>query len=144
MKRTVIILLLCCLPAAVAAHTNNNRRAEEILRLEDQWREAQQRNDKAAFDRLLSPDLTFVGTSGSFRNKSGFIASRETSWIPRAESYTATEVTVRFYGETAIVTGLGATTGAGVAAKARFTHVWARRDAKWILVAIQRTDIAPQ
>ena len=143
MKRTVIILLLCCLPAAVAAQTKNHRRGEEILRLEDQWREAQQRNDKAAFDRLLSPDLTFVGTSGSFRNKSGFIASRDTSWIPRAETYTSTEVSVRFYGETAIVTGLGATTGAGVTAKARFTHVWAKRKGKWLLVAIQRTEVSP-
>jgi uncharacterized protein (TIGR02246 family) len=143
MKRTVITLLLCCLTAAVAAQTKPHRREEEILRLEDQWREAQQRNDKAAFDRILSPDLTFVGTSGSFRNKSGFIASRETSWIPRADTYTSTEVSVRFYGETAIVTGLGATTGAGVSAKARFTHVWAKRKGTWLLVAIQRTEVGP-
>jgi uncharacterized protein (TIGR02246 family) len=143
MKRTVIILVLCCLPTASAIQAKNDRRGEEILRLEDQWRAAQQRNDKAAFDRLLSPDLTFVGTSGSFRNKSGFIASRDTSWIPRAETYTSTEVSVRFYGETAIVTGLGATTGAGVTAKARFTHVWAKSKGKWLLVAIQRTEIVP-
>ena len=143
MKRTALMLLLCCLPAVVAAQTKNHRCGEEILRLEDQWREAQQRNDKAAFDRLLSPDLTFVGTSGSFRNKSGFIASRDTSWIPRAETYTSNEVSVRFYGETAVVTGLGATTGAGVTAKARFTHVWAKSKGKWLLVAIQRTEVSP-
>ena len=143
MKRTVIMLLLCCSPAAVAAQTKKHSRGEEILRLEDQWREAQQRNDKAAFERLLSPNLTFVGTSGSFRTKTGFIASRDKSWIPRAETYTSTEVSVRFYGETAIVTGLGATTGAGVTAKARFTHVWAKSNEKWLLVAIQRTEVSP-
>jgi uncharacterized protein (TIGR02246 family) len=143
MKLTVITLLLCCFPATVAAQTKNHRGGEEILRLEDQWREAQQHNDKAAFDRLLSSDLTFVGTSGSFRTKTGFIASRDTSWIPRAETYTSTDVSVRFYGETAIVTGLGATTGAGVTAKARFTHVWAKRKGKWLLVAIQRTEVSP-
>ncbi|MDT7603093.1 MAG: hypothetical protein QOF61_1090 [Acidobacteriota bacterium] len=143
MKHTVIMLVLCCLPPAVAAQTKYDRHREEILGLEDQWREAQQRNDKAAFDRLLSPDLTFVGTSGSFRTKSGFIASRDTSWIPRAETYTSTEVSVRFYGESAIVTGLGATTGAGVTAKARFTHVWVKSKGKWLLVAIQRTEVIP-
>jgi ketosteroid isomerase-like protein len=141
MKRTVVMLLLCCLLPAVTAQTKADRRGKELLRLENEWREAQRVNDRAAFDRLLSPDLTFVGTSGSFRDKTGFIASRGSSWIPRAETYTYAEISVRFYGETAIVTGLEATTGAGVTARARFTHVWAKTKGKWLLVAIQRTEI---
>ena len=50
---------------------------------------------------------------------------------------------VRFYGKAAIVTGLEDTTGAGVAAQARFTHVWARSKRKWLLVAVQRTEVMP-
>lgn len=142
MKRTVLILLLCSLPTVVPAQ-RNDRRGKELLRLEDQWREAQQRNDRATFDRLLSPDLTFVGTSGSFRNKTEFMASRGNSWIPRAESYTYADLAVRFYGEAAIVTGLEATRGPGVTAQARFTHVWSKVHRKWRLVAIQRTEIMP-
>ena len=142
MKRAVIAFLICCSPAGVIAQTRAQP-GKEILRLEDRWREAQQRNDEAAYDQLLSSDLTFIGTSGSFRNKTGFIASRKDSWIPRAETYTYSELTVRFYGGTAIVTGREATTGAGVTFQGRFTHVWARRKGKWLLVAIQRTDITP-
>jgi ketosteroid isomerase-like protein len=142
MKRIVLMLFLCCWPVAVAAQMKDAH-AATILRLEDQWREGQQRNDKAVFDRLLSPDLTFIGTSGSFRDKTGFITSRSTSWIPRAETYTYQEVSVRFYGETAIVTGLEATTGAGITAHGRFTHVWVRKKKRWLLVAIQRTEIVP-
>ena len=142
MKRAVIAFLICCSPAGVIAQTSAQP-GKEILRLEDRWREAQQRNDEAAYDQLLSSDLTFIGTSGSFRNKTGFIASRKDSRIPRAETYTYSELTVRFYGGTAIVTGREATTGAGATFQGRFMHVWAKRKGKWLLVAIQRTDITP-
>ena len=142
MRRAVITFLLCCSPAGVIAQTTAQAR-KEILRLEDRWREAQHQNDKTTYDQLLSADLTFIGTSGSFRDKTSFIASRNDSWIPRSETYTYSEMTVRFYGNAAVVTGREATTGAGVAFQGRFTHVWAKREGKWQLVAIQRTDIAP-
>jgi hypothetical protein len=137
------MVLLCCLPTVAPAQRKSDRRAGELLRLEDQWREAQQRNDRGTFDRLLSPGLTFVGTSGSFRNKTEFMASRGNSWIPRAESYTYSDLSVRFYGEAAVVTGLEATRGPGVTAQARFTHVWSKAHRQWRLVAIQRTEILP-
>ena len=135
-------LLLCC--AQAAGHTASDRRGRQILRLEEEWRAAQRRNDRGAFGRLLSAaDVTFIGTSGSFRDKAGFIASRGGSWIPHAEAYTYTEVLVRFYGGAAVVTGVEATTGEGVTARGRFTHVWAKRGGKWLLVvAIQRTEIS--
>jgi len=142
MKRAIITFLLCCSPAGVVAQTSPQSR-NEILRLEDRWRLAQQQNDKTAYDQLLSADLTFIGTSGSFRDKTEFIASRKDSWIPRSETYTYSEMTVRFYGSAAIVTGREATTGTGVAFQGRFTHVWAKRQGRWQLVAIQRTDITP-
>jgi uncharacterized protein DUF4440 len=124
--KCIVILLLCCLPMAALAQTKRHRRAEEILQMEDRWRESQHRNDKTAFDQILSPDLTFIGTSGSFRNKDDFISSRNDSWIPRAESYTYSEIAVRFYGGSAVVTGREATTGMGVAFQGRFIHVWAK------------------
>jgi len=142
MRRAVIIFLLCCSPVGVMAQ-NTIQASKEILRLEDRWREAQHQNDKDAYDQLLSADLTFIGTSGSFRDKTGFIASRKDSWIPRSETYTYSEMTVRFYGSAAIVTGREATTGTGVAFQGRFTHVWAKRQGRWRLVAIQRTNITP-
>ena len=142
MRRAVIIFLLCCSPVGVMAQ-NTIQARKEILRVEDRWREAQHQNDKDAYDQLLSVDLTFIGTSGSFRDKTSFIASRKDSWIPRSETYTYSEMTVRFYGSAAIVTGHEATTGTGVAFQGRFTHVWAKRQGRWRLVAIQRTNITP-
>ncbi|HJQ55200.1 MAG TPA: nuclear transport factor 2 family protein [Gemmatimonadaceae bacterium] len=114
-----------------------------IRRLEEQWRAAQQSNDTAAFRRLLAPDVTFIGTSGSLRDREGYIASRAQSWIPRATAFTVDELRLRPYGMAMIVTGRETTTGKGVAARGRFTHVWSPRGNTWVLVALQRTEIAP-
>ena len=113
-----------------------------ILRLERAWWDAQQHDDSLSFMRLLAPDLTFIGTSGSLRDRASYIASRQGSWIPRAATFTLSELRVRLYGTVAVVTGRGTTTGAGVAGSARFTDVWVLRAGMWQLVVIQRTEIA--
>ena len=142
MIRFVITIFLCS-SCVLAGQNKRPSRKAEILRLEEAWRSAQQNNDRTAFDRLLATDVTFVGTSGSLRDKKDYVASRAASWIPRATSYTIHDLSVRFFGGVCIVTGTEETTGTGVANKGRFTHVWARRAGRWQLVAIQRTNIEP-
>jgi len=113
-----------------------------ILQMEEQWRVAQHTNDAAAYSRLLAPDVTFIGTSGSLRDRADYIASRASSALPQASVYEFSELRVRMFGTVAIVTGREETLGQRTAFQARFTHVWARRNGRWQLVAIQRTDIA--
>ncbi len=141
-----ILSLACILSVSVgrvglAGDTSADVRA--VLALEEEWRGAQMRNDTVAFHRLLAPELTFIGTSGSLRDVRGYIESRTTSWIPRASTYTITECRVRIYGSVAVVTGRGETTGVGVAATVRFTDVWVRKSDVWQMVASQRTDLSP-
>jgi uncharacterized protein (TIGR02246 family) len=141
--RAVVQAVLCFVAIAMAAVALEPGGPEpEILRLEDQWRLAQKTNDVKAFMTLLAPDVTFIGTSGSLRDRDGFIASRSGSALPRAETYEYSELHVRVFENVAVVTGREATTGEGVAFEGRFTHVWARQAGGWRLVAIQRTDIA--
>ena len=144
--RPISLLVVSALltTAAIATEATGAAQVEsQILALEDKWRVAQHKNDVAAFKDLLSPDLTFIGTSGSLRNRSDYIASRSSSVLPRAKTYEYSELRVRVIGTVAIVTGREATTGPGVAFAGRFTHVWAEDSGRWRLVAIQRTDIAP-
>ena len=142
---STLLLWALLAPAVIATDVPASGQVEsKILVLEDQWRAAQHKNDVAAFMALLSPDLTFIGTSGSLRDRADFIASRAASSIPRATTYQYSELRVRVFGSVAVVTGREATTGAGVAFQGRFTHVWAERSGVWLLVAIHRTDIAPQ
>lgn len=114
-----------------------------VRQLEERWRVAQQANDTATFRELLAPDATFVGTSGALRDRAGYINSRADSWIPRSAQFRVDELRLRVYGMTVIATGRETSTGPGVNATGRFTHVWARRGASWSLVALQRTEIAP-
>ena len=139
-------VLLCAFLTNQVRTTGSPARSQtesRILALEDKWRVAQHRNDIEAFMAILSPDLTFIGSSGSLRDRSDFIASRSASWIPRAASYEYSDLRVRVFGRVAVVTGREATTGDGVAFQGRFTHVWAEQSGVWRLVAIQRTDVLP-
>jgi uncharacterized protein (TIGR02246 family) len=139
----VVLLSALLTPAAMAAAATGSGEVESrILALEDRWRVAQHKNDAEAFLTLLSPDVTFIGTSGSLRDRRGFISSRTSSSIPRAATYEYSELRVRVFGQVAVVTGREKTTGARVGFQGRFTHVWAEQSGVWLLVAIQRTEIA--
>jgi uncharacterized protein (TIGR02246 family) len=141
--RLRLSVVALCLPAILLAQRSSSSGVERTIRgLEERWRAAQQANDTAAFHELLAPDVTFIGTSGTLRNRADYVASRSGSWIPRSTSFTVDELRLRFYGTVVIVTGRETSTGAGTEAKGRFTHVWVRRDATWTLVALQRTEIA--
>ena len=142
LRQLLTAFALLCVTATGAAAPVTAGPEAEILRLEDRWRLAQKANDAKAFMTLLAPDLTFIGTSGSLRDRSDYMASRSGSWIPRAATYEYSELRVRMFGDVAIVTGREVTTGGGVSAAGRFTHVWASRSGEWRLVAIQRTEIA--
>ena len=138
----VVMAAVLGLAALVAEASGPSGPESEVLRAEDRWRIAQKANDVSAFMALLSPDVTFIGTSGSLRDRADFIASRTESSIPRARTYDYSELRVRVFGDVAVVTGREATTGEGVAFQGRFTHVWVEESGVWRLVAVQRTDIA--
>jgi len=137
---TILTIALSALPT-FAQDSTDARQA--ILRLEDEWKVAQRNTDTSAFRRLLAPDFTFIGTSGSLRDRAGYAGSRAGSWIPQGTTFTVTDLDIRIYGATAVVTGRENTTGLRFTGSTRFTHVWVRRQGKWQMVAAQRTAIAP-
>ena len=139
---TSLVVALTLVPPGRDLGQDTTSVARTIIQLEDAWRAAQWHTDTAAFLRLLAPDVTFIGTSGSFRTRAEYIASRTGSTIPQATAFAVTELKVRLFGGTVVVTGRATTTGPH-ADSARFTDVWAWRDSRWQLVAVQRTDVVP-
>lgn len=122
---------------------------QEVRQVENARREALLRNDIAALDRLIAD--TYLATLGDGQ----VVGKAEALAVNRAgqrqvESWEETNVVIRLYGATAVVTGLAAVKDrltAGTRASQilrnetgardftfRFTHIWARLDGRWQLV----------
>jgi hypothetical protein len=134
----------------------NDSAEREIRALEAQISRAVVEGNRAFFERVLADDFTHTSHSGKFKTRAEWMAENKfasNKGEPNTgkTSYEALDVddlSVRTYGETAVVTGR--TTPKGRNAKGepirgqyRFLRVWVKRNGKWQAVAFQGTRIAP-
>lgn len=117
---------------------------EEIHELGKRWADAEVRGDDAALAALATDDFTLVGPLG-------FVLDRD-QWAHRyaagqlvTNALTWDELTVRDYGDTAVVIGKHTqqATFAGNPADGTFrgTHIAVRRDGRWLLAGIHLSPI---
>jgi uncharacterized protein DUF4440 len=110
------------------------RAAEESLQ------RAQLTSDVAELDRLLHPDLTFVGPDGSVSGKADDLEIHRTGGI-RFELSEPEDLVVRVndgVGVTVLTARLkGAFQGQEFDGRMRYTRAWAQSDAGWRVVAAQ-------
>jgi len=83
---------------------------EELLRLEKEFARAVTNNDAGALDRFLADDWIIVDPDGSIIDKARFLGVIE-SGVLSHELMESTDMRVRLYGNTAVVTGLTTTKG---------------------------------
>jgi hypothetical protein len=120
-------------PASVSA---------QIRALELAHNEAISRGDVAAIRRMTSDDFTFI-------TQRGFLIDREhmLSALARGEFHyeyrQLSDLRIRIYGESAVVTGLSLHTiqqnGKDSTDAFRYTRVYVRQDGRWLAVAWQVT-----
>ena len=111
--------------------------ADEVLRLERAQTEANVKKDRAAYDRLLADDYTYVHSNGTLNNKTEDIGSTMSSDM-KWTSDVLTETKVRVYGDAAIVNAIETMQGAAKEYQPgprRLTDVWVKRTGGWQLVA---------
>lgn len=117
---------------------------EEILRLEDQRREAVLVNDVDALDDLLAPDAVTVTPDGGIHGRDAELAVNRAA-ARRVESWTSDEVVVRVYGDAAIVTQraqiVDVIRGKSRTVRLRLTHVWTRSAGRWQLAARHASEL---
>lgn len=128
---------------------NSQSVEQEVRALEEQRRQALLRSDSAALDRLIADSyLATLGDGQVVRKAEALAVNR--AGARQVESWEETDLVIRVYGDTAVVTGLAAVKDqltAGTTASQilrnetgardftfRFTHIWAKLNGRWQLV----------
>ena len=154
MKRYMLIAAVIITMASLAI-TQKNRASPvpndtgtkaDILDLEKERNQAVIRGDAAALERMTSDDYTFITLRGELRTKAEIVAGFKTGSF-HYESRQISDLNVRVYGTSAVVTGRsiqkGSENGKDYSGDYRFTRVYVKQDGRWQTVALQATLIQP-
>ena len=132
-----MILWLFSLALAVAADP-----ADAVRKVAEGWYAAAVKQDAAALNQFLADDLSYTHAGGKVQTKSEYIASVMTG-PPHYESMTYSDLKIRVYGNTAVLTA-----NADVKLvnsplfRVRTLHVYVENNGQWRLVAHESTRVA--
>ena len=121
---------------------------QQLIQIERDWCTSSLKRDALLLGRILADDYTGVSNRGLLLTKTETIAGL----ADKTSSITAcvdTDMKVRVYGDTAVVTGLGVRSGTYQGApfsdrRFLWTDIFVRRDGRWQCVASQGTVVAAQ
>lgn len=145
-----VLLLMGSICSHVWAQNQTGRAAvsaqEEIRVLEHERNEAILKGDAAALDRMTADDYTFITLRGELRTKAEIVKGFKSGSF-KYESREISDLNIRVYGNTAIVTGRsnqkGTENGKDYSGDYRFTRVYFKQHGRWQTVALQTTLIQP-
>lgn len=115
---------------------------EELLKLEKEFAQAVASNNADALDRLLADDWIIVEPDGGLIDKARFLGVIRSGALSH-ESMESTDLKVRVYGNTAVVTGLttskGKFMGQDFISCERATDIFVKQADRWQCVFTQLT-----
>ena len=143
MSKTLLIIALLIAAATPAfAQTakiaeQNNSAEQAVLKLTQEWLAADERQDRAALNRIIADDFLGTGPRGTTVSKKDVIPREGTAADAHGLSINGQDIKVRVFGDTAIVTGRGVpkTQQQEERPELRFTIVFVRRADSWQMVA---------
>jgi ketosteroid isomerase-like protein len=148
-----LVLLLCLLAAIpafsaqhVALHPRPDASDQETIRqivdMERQSKEASLRRDSDFSLKTLAEDYVAITPLGQVTTKQETISARRSGQL-RYEAMNVTDMVVRVYGDTAVVTARaevkGHQLGEDFSGPYRYTRVWVRRNGQWQTASYQAT-----
>lgn len=114
----------------------------EIIDLEHQAREASLRRDPQFPEQALAEDYVAITPLGTVTTKKDAVSARKSGQL-RYDNIDVSDMVVRLYGDTAIVTARadvkGHQLGEDFSGPYRYTRVWVRRSGHWQAVSYQAT-----
>jgi ketosteroid isomerase-like protein len=144
--------VLVALPAFSAQHVAVHPRStidpaeqstiREIVDMERQAREASIRRDADFSQRTLAEDYVAITPLGQVTTKQDTVSARKSGQL-RYDTINVSDMVVRIYGDTAVVTARadvkGHQLGEDFSGPYRYTRVWVRRTGHWQAVSYQAT-----
>ena len=131
-------------PQAAVASATQMSAEDEIKNLEETRNQAVLHGDVAALDRMTSDDYTFITLRGEMRTKSDILKGFASGSF-HYDSRQISDLKVRVYADTAVVTGRsvqkGMENGKDYSGDYRFTRVYVKQKGRWVTVALQTTLI---
>jgi ketosteroid isomerase-like protein len=150
MKTVCAVVLVCLLHPCVLVFGQTASSApsseREIRALEDERNQAILKGDAAALERMTADYYTFITLRGELRTKAEIVKGFQSGSF-KYDSRTISDLKIRIYGDTAIVTGRstqkGSENGKDYSGDYRFTRVYVKQKGQWVTVALQTTLIQP-
>ena len=119
---------------------------DELIRVAHDWDRAMIANDAEAIGRFMADDWTIVGSDGKVGDKATFLALVESGALTH-DVMTSEDISVRVYGDTAVVTARGVSGGKyrGQAFREveRSSSVFVRQEGQWRCVLTHLSRMAP-
>ncbi len=148
----LLLSLLVTLPAFAGQHVAVHPRTsmdsadqstiKEIVEMERQAKEASLHRDPDFSQRTLAEDYVAITPLGQVTTKQDTVSARKSGQL-RYEAIDVSDMVVRVYGDTAVVTARadvkGHQLGEDFSGPYRYTRVWVRRTGHWQAVSYQAT-----
>ena len=118
---------------------------DQLKKLEMDRAAAVVKGDVEALEKSTADDYSLINVNGQMSDKSQMISNFK-SGQTKLTSDVVSDMKVRVYGDTAVVTGKadikGTLGGKDATGQIRFTRVYVKKDGRWQSVAFQQTRIA--
>ena len=148
----LVLSTLLVLPASVGAQIGVHPRPpiqsadqeaiREIIDLERQCKEASLRRDADFVQSTLADNYVAITPLGQVTTKQDTISARKSGQL-RYQALDVSDMVVRVYGDTAVVTARadvkGRQLGEDFSGPYRYTRVWVRHNGRWQTVSYQAT-----
>jgi len=125
-----------------AMDSGDQETIRQIIEMERQAKEASLRRDVEFSQRTLADDYVAITPLGQVTTKQDTVSARKSAQL-KYDTINVSDMVVRVYGDTAVVTARadvkGHQLGEDFSGPYRYTRVWVRRTGHWLAVSYQAT-----
>ena len=147
MKCASLVTLLFVMVSALFAQKSRNEMEKEIIKFEEEFRQAMIKNDAEKIGGFLGDDWIIIDPDGGIIDKARFLSVIQSGALVH-EAMDSRDVRVRVYGTTAIVTALTSSKAKYMdrkfSTRERATDVFVKRNGKWRCVITHLTTLTKE